>query len=147
MEEATQKRSWGKTAGLVAISIATILGVALVSSITRRVVRDLNQPSPERQLQDALQVAKAQIQAKLPQQVDNITTLVNVSAYGRTLTYHYVLQNETVNIASAEQRVRENVCRSEPGTVVRAGAMLIYEYRGPPPGSRLLGTIVIDRCG
>ena len=109
-------------------------------------------PERRRQIISCIQAQAAQqIRPQLPQQVDPMTRLTDISAEGPMLTYHQSvdLDAETVTpdmLEQIEERVRAYVCgqRQMRETIDLGGG---YAYRWSDKNGRPLHEIRIDRCG
>ncbi len=110
--------------------------------------------APERRLQIIACIqaqAAQQVRPQLPQQVDPMTTLADISAEGTMLTYHQTvnLDATTTSAATLEQieaRVRAYVCgQSQMRETIDMGGG--YTYRWTDRNGRPLHEVRIDRCG
>jgi len=92
----------------------------------------------------------AQMDAQLPQKIDEITTLVSVSSNGPTFNYTYVLDVATAevgqaNIDSLEAATRQNAC-TEPSMKQTIGLGGAYFYRWVDRSGTQITTLRIDAC-
>ena len=94
--------------------------------------------------------AAEQLRPQLPQQVDPVTRLTDITVDGTMLTYHQIVDVEADTITPAmlqqiETRVRASVCGQADmrGTIEFGGG---YSYRWNDKEGRLLHEVRIDRC-
>lgn len=104
----------------------------------------------EMRLRRQLQATAAQINARGPVRLDDVTTMEGASASGTTLTQHYRVKTEGLDVAGSRaglmRSYRREICSSvESALAVREGARFVLSYKDPR--GRPVFDVTVEKCG
>ncbi|HYW17308.1 MAG TPA: hypothetical protein VE891_14305 [Allosphingosinicella sp.] len=104
----------------------------------------------EMRLRRQMEAAARRINARGPVRLDALTTLEGASASGPTLTQHYRVKTEGVDIAGSraglERSFRQEICSdAESALTVREGGRFVLSYKDER--GRAVFDVVVGKCG
>lgn len=136
----------------VALAIAAIVGGVIGRPIGKEVANAITAPSsPQSQsaaVAEGLAKAVSQVKPTLPNKIDDMTTMIGISAVGTRLTYLYYLDTKKFKVgASFENDIRDHVVPKVCGEQKTKQALnygATYEYSYVDVESKPLGTVVVS---
>jgi hypothetical protein len=135
---APQKRwSFKKILSTTVVVIACIIGAAIgkpLGIVLYRSLSDLGRPSDAQQIELGLKKAVEILKAKIPQKVDDVTTMVDATQAGTELTYMYEVDESKLDIdgsfsSELKKVVQTKVCGGKMRPSIDKGASYRFVYR------------------
>jgi len=135
-----RKNITGIIVGVAAFIVAAIAAWLIVSTLTHK--------SNEQVVQDAVSQAKAQLNP--PQQIDQVTTLDDITAEKDAIRYHYTVagaDTSKLTKQSLEDTVRPKLCAEKNmKTVLDRGVHVQYAYTIKETGENYLLDFTKNDC-
>jgi hypothetical protein len=130
-------------AGTIAVVAVALLAAGIAKGIGRDVARLVMTPSSDMNFA----VSAALTRITLPKKIDEMTTWVDTTSLGRTLTYHYEVDTARFNIPAAwpaqmKNGLTKTVCETKGmKSQLEEGKMYRYEYKDS--NGRIVGLVEI----
>jgi hypothetical protein len=152
-EAMTKATNWPLTVGACVIGVAikaaamSMSGV-LVHEVAKAVLGAKTQTADEA-IDEGIRTAERQLAAKLPKQVDAMTTLVGMRYVPHVVTYTYLLNVEAgdLNEAALASRIQNNTCHDgKMKEMIHRGWAFEHVYNDAAEPYRRVAHYTVNRC-
>ena len=111
-------------------------------------VRNAEIPAPPSPAEAALQASIAQLKLTLPRAINESVTITDVRVESMTVVFVAEVKpgTETQEMSVLENDMKRTLCASDARAMFKDGISVAYEYWGPTPVRKLLGTVKIAAC-